>query len=216
MPDREYEIGPPYVHTAHCNSSLWPPAAPKHPVGAVPRIPRAGGAIKGRGETTHRSGAGSDRRRGQARSVRLGGRRKGRRGGVYCRAWAAGLAAVLAATLGWRTLSADVFRRLRRRWSVGLWRVFVVALGRVARHVLLSSRRLAARRVVQSHTSQSPPRVWRRSAGCNGGPHPPACTNESFSESRETRRNLTRRQLPGDAAAVSGPIRDFLSVRAPS
>ena len=29
---------------------------------------------------------------------------------------------------------------------------------------------------------------------------------KSFSESRETRRNLTRRQLPGDAAAVSGPI----------
>ena len=36
---------------------------------------------------------------------------------------------------------------------------------------------------------------------------------ESFSESRDTRRNLTRRQLPGDAAAVSGPIRDFLSVK---
>ena len=54
----------------------------------------------------------------------------------------------MAATLGWRTLSADVFRRLRRRWSVGLWRVFVVALGRVALHELLSSRRLAARRVV--------------------------------------------------------------------
>ena len=35
---------------------------------------------------------------------------------------------------------------------------------------------------------------------------------ESFSESRDTRRNLTRRQLPGDAAAVSGPIRDFLSL----
>ena len=63
------------------------------------------------------------------------------------------------------------------------------------------------------HTSQSPPRVWRRSAGCNGGPHPPACANESFSESRETRRNHTRRQLPGDAAAVSGPIRDILSVK---
>jgi hypothetical protein len=29
----------------------------------------------------------------------------------------------------------------------------------------------------------------------------------------ETRRNLTRRQLPADAAAVSGPIRDFLSVK---
>ena len=55
---------------------------------------------------------------------------------------------MLAATLGWRTLSADVFRRLRRRWSVGLWRVFVVALGRVALHELLGSRRLAARRVV--------------------------------------------------------------------
>ena len=46
------------------------------------------------------------------------------------------------------------------------------------------------------------------------------CTREntrgcSFSESRKTRRNLTRRQLPGDAAAVSGagPIRDFLSVK---
>ena len=63
------------------------------------------------------------------------------------------------------------------------------------------------------YPSQSPPRVWRRSAGCNGGPHPPACADESFSESRETRRNLTRRQLPGDAAAVSGPIRDFLSVK---
>ena len=36
---------------------------------------------------------------------------------------------------------------------------------------------------------------------------------KSFSESRETRRNLTRRQLPGDAAAVSGPLRDFLSVK---
>ena len=47
----------------------------------------------------------------------------------------------MAAALGWHTLSADVFRRLRRRWSVGLWRVFVVALGRVARHDLLSSRR---------------------------------------------------------------------------
>ena len=34
---------------------------------------------------------------------------------------------------------------------------------------------------------------------------------KSFSESRETHRNLTRRQRPG-AAAVSGPIRDFLSV----
>ena len=42
---------------------------------------------------------------------------------------------------------------------------------------------------------------------------PPACADESFSESRETRRNLTRRQLPGDAAAVSGPIRDFHSVK---
>jgi hypothetical protein len=29
----------------------------------------------------------------------------------------------------------------------------------------------------------------------------------------ETRRNLTRRQLPADAAAVSGPIRDFLTVK---
>ena len=38
---------------------------------------------------------------------------------------------------------------------------------------------------------------------------------ESFSQSRETcrNRNLTRRQLPGDAAAVSGPMRDFLSGR---
>ena len=54
----------------------------------------------------------------------------------------------------------------------------------------------------------------RRSAGCDGGPHSPACANESFSESRETRRNLTRRQLPGDAAAVSGPMRDILSVSA--
>ena len=43
--------------------------------------------------------------------------------------------------------------------------------------------------------------------------NPPACANESFSESRETRRNLTRRQLPWDAAAVSSPIRDFLSVK---
>ena len=54
----------------------------------------------------------------------------------------------MAAALGWRTLSADVFRRLHRRWSVGLWRVFVVALGRVALRELLGSRRLAARRVV--------------------------------------------------------------------
>ena len=30
------------------------------------------------------------------------------------------------------------------------------------------------------YTSQSPPRVWRRSAGCNGGPHPPACANGEF------------------------------------
>ena len=43
------------------------------------------------------------------------------------------------------------------------------------------------------------PRVRRRSARCDGGPHSPACANESFRSSRETRRNLTRRQLPGDA-----------------
>ena len=30
------------------------------------------------------------------------------------------------------------------------------------------------------YTSQSPPRVWRRSAGFNGGPHPPACANGEF------------------------------------
>ena len=46
----------------------------------------------------------------------------------------------------------------------------------------------------------------------NGGPYSPACAKESFSESRETRRNLTRRQRPGDAGSCARS-RDFLSVK---
>ena len=38
----------------------------------------------------------------------------------------------------------------------------------------------------------------------NGGHHSPACAEESFSESRETRRNLTRRQMPEDGEALPG------------